>query len=78
MKGVRFKVRKAGENRLKPAKQPKNRPEVESGVVGNHTPMLKSELGYLRLEITLGNGGFEVEETLVFRVVCVNLIKIQP
>ena len=45
-------------------------------MAGDHTPTLKSELGYLRLESlqSLGNGGFEVEETLVFRSVCVNLL----
>ncbi|KAH9679141.1 hypothetical protein KPL71_025996 [Citrus sinensis] len=60
-------VRRAGETRLKPAKQPKTRSEVELGVAGDHTPTLKSELGYLRLESlqALGNGDFEVEETLV-------------
>ena len=45
------------------------------------TPTLKSELGYLRLESlqALGNGGFEVKETLVFGGVCVltYLIKIK-
>ena len=48
----------------------------------DHTPTLKSELGYLRLESlqALGNGGFEVEETLIFFVVSVltYLIKIKP
>ena len=41
------------------------------GVAGDHTPALKLELGYLRLESlqVLGNGGFEVEETQVFLVV---------
>lgn len=41
---------------------------MEPGVAGDHTPTLKSELGYLRLESlqALGNGDFEVEETLVF------------
>ncbi|GAY46335.1 hypothetical protein CUMW_096280 [Citrus unshiu] len=43
-------VRRAGETRLKPAKQQKKRSEVEPGVAGDHTPTLKSELGYLRLE----------------------------
>ena len=59
---------RAGETRLKPAKQPKKRSEVEPGVAGDHTPTLKSELGYLRLESlqALGNGGFEVEETPSF------------
>ena len=49
---------------------------MEPGVAGDHTPMLKSELGYLRLENlqALGNGGFEVEEILVFSGVCMNLI----
>lgn len=49
---------------------------MEPEVAGDHTPTLKSELGYLRLESlqALSNGGFEVEETLVFRVVCVNLL----
>ena len=40
----------AGKNRLKPIKQPKKRAEVEPGVAGDHTPKLKSELSYLRLE----------------------------
>ncbi|KAK9187304.1 hypothetical protein WN944_018696 [Citrus x changshan-huyou] len=68
----RARVRKAGENRLKPAKQLKKRLEVEPRVVGDHTPTLKSELGYLRLESlqALSNRGFEVEETLAFLVVC--------
>ena len=37
-------------------------------MAGDHTPTLKSELGYLRLESiqALGNGGFDVEETLIF------------
>ncbi|KAH9750100.1 Endoglucanase 25 [Citrus sinensis] len=54
-------VWRAGETRLKPAKQPKKRSEVEPGVAGDHTPTLKSELGYLRLESlqALGNGDFE-------------------
>ena len=41
---------------------------MEPGVADDHTPTLKSELGYLRLESlqALGNGDFEVEETLVF------------
>ena len=45
-------------------------------MAGDHTPTLKSELGYLRLESlqALGNGGFEVEETLIFSGVSVNLI----
>ena len=55
--------------------------KVEPGVAGDHTPTLKSELGYLRLESlqALGNGGFEVEEIL-FLCVCVltYLIKIKP
>ncbi|KAK9187310.1 hypothetical protein WN944_018702 [Citrus x changshan-huyou] len=68
----RARVRKAGENRLKPAKQLKQRSEVEPRVVGDHTPTLKSELDYLRLESlqALSNRGFEVEETLAFLVVC--------
>ncbi|KAK9177887.1 hypothetical protein WN943_027077 [Citrus x changshan-huyou] len=55
------KVRRAGENCLKPAKQPKKRSEVEPGVARDHTSTLKSELGYLRLESlqTLGNESFE-------------------
>ena len=67
---------RAGETRLKPAKQPKKRSEVEPGVAGDHTPTLKSELGYLRLESlqALGNGDFEVEETLVFCGECVYLL----
>ena len=58
----------------------KKRSEVESGVTGDYTPTLKSKLGYLRFKSlqALDNGGFEVEETLVFRGVCVNLIKIKP
>ncbi|KAH9693210.1 FHA domain-containing protein [Citrus sinensis] len=61
-------VQRASETRFKPAKQQKKRSEVEPGVAGDHTPTLKSESGYLRLESlqALGNGGFEVEETLVF------------
>ena len=54
---------------------------MESGVSGNHTPTLKSELDYLRLESlqALGNGGFEVEETLIFHGESVfSLIKIKP
>ena len=49
---------------------------MEPGVAANHTPTLKSELSYLRLESlqALGNGGFEVEETLVFCGECVNLL----
>ena len=49
---------------------------MEPGVARDHTSTLKSELGYLRLESlqTLGNESFEVEETLVFGGVCVNLI----
>ena len=70
-------MRRAGETRLKPAKQPKKRSEVEPGVAGDHTPTLKSELGYLRLESlqALGNGDFEVEETLVsFYGECVHFL----
>ena len=69
-------MRRAGKNHLKPAKQPKKRLEVELGVAGDHTPTLKSELAYIRLESlqALGNGGLEVEETLVFPSVCVNLL----
>ena len=65
MEGIRLLVRRAGETCLKPAKQLKNRSEVEPGVAGDHTPTLKLELGYLRLESlqALSNGGFEVEET---------------
>ena len=50
--------------------------KVEPGVAGDHTPTLKSELGYLRLESlqALGNGDFEVEETLVFCGECVYLL----
>lgn len=49
---------------------------MEPGVAGDHTPTLKSELGYLRLESlqALGNGDFEVEETLVFSGECVHLL----
>ena len=67
---------RAGETRFKPAKQLKKRSEVEPGVAGDHTPTLKSELGYLRLESlqALGNGDFEVEETLVFFGECVYLL----
>ena len=45
-------------------------------MAGDHTPMLKSELGYLRFESlqALGNGDFEVEETLVFGGECVHLL----
>lgn len=70
-------MRRASETRLKPAKQPKNRSEVEPGVARDHTPTLKSELGYLKLESlqALGNRGFEVKETLIFGGgVCVNLL----
>ena len=47
---------------------------MEPGVAGDHTPTLKSELGYLRLESlqALGNRGFEVEESLVFSGECVS------
>ena len=67
---------RVGETRLKLAKQPKKRSEVEPGVVGDHTSTLKSKLGYFRLESlqALGKGGFEVKETLVFGGVCVNLL----
>lgn len=50
---------------------------MEPGVAGDHTPTLKSELGYLRLESlqALGNGDFEVEETLVsFYGECVHFL----
>ena len=69
-------MRRAGKNHFKPAKQSKKRSEVKPKVAGDHTPTLKSELGYLILENlqALSNGGFEVEKTLVFRVVCVNLL----
>ncbi|KAL9439838.1 hypothetical protein AB3S75_018662 [Citrus x aurantiifolia] len=52
-------MRRVGKNRLKPAKQPKKRLEVELGVAGDHTMTLKLELGYLRLEIlqALGTTG---------------------
>ena len=45
-------------------------------MAGDHTPTLKSELSYLRLESleALGNGGFEVEETLFFPSESVNLL----
>ena len=45
---------------------------MKPGVAGDHTPTLKSELNYLKFESlqALGNGGLEVEETLVF-LVCV-------
>ena len=45
---------------------------MESGVAGDHTSTLKSELGYLRSESLQapGNGGLEFEETLVFYGVC--------
>lgn len=75
-------MRRASATRLKPAKQPKKRSEVEPGVAGDHTPTLKLELGYLRLESlqALGNGDFEVEGTLVFWRESVHffLIKIKP
>ena len=69
-------MRRAGETRLKPTKQPKKRSEVELGVAGDHTLTLKSELDYLRLESlqALGNEGFEVEETVVFRGESVHLL----
>ena len=69
-------MQRVGETRLKPAKQLKKKLEVEPGLASDHTPTLKSELGYLRLESlqALGNGGFEVEETLVFCGECVNLL----
>ena len=59
---------RAGETRLKLAKQPKKMSKEEPRVAGDHTPTLKLELGYLKLESlqALGNGDFEVEETLVF------------
>ena len=61
-------MQRAGENCLKHAKQLKKRSKVEPGVAGDYIPKLKSELGYLRLESlqAFSNGGFEVEETLVF------------
>ena len=45
-------------------------------MAGDHTVVLKLELDYLRLASlqALNNGGFEVEETLVFGGVCVNII----
>ena len=76
MEGVWLQMRRTGETRFKPTKQLKKRSEVEPGVAGDHPPTLKSKLGYLRLESlqALGNGGFEVEETLVFGGVCINFL----
>ena len=76
MAEVRFQVWRVGKNRLKPAKQWKKRLKVESQVASDHTSTLKSELGYLKLESlqALCNRGFEVEETLVFYGMYVNLL----
>ena len=58
-------MRRAGETRLKPAKQLKKKSEVEPGMAGDHDPTLKSELGYLRLESLQVRVGLSAEFRMV-------------